>query len=146
MSWPWFRRGFFSNDFDDDFFFRPFHTDIPSLTNDMQPFSGLQPRTSSNYQISEDKKKFELSVDLPGVKANDINIEVGNYGRIIQISGERKIHQGNKVSESRFEKSFNLDRNVDVRNITANLFDGVLIIKAPKIHEDPEKLTIPITK
>ena len=65
------------------------------------------------------------------------------------MTGGRKIRQtladgSITSSESKFEKSFTMDRSVDTTKITANLTDGVLVITAPKDPEsnDVKKISI----
>jgi len=139
-------RNFFSTgfeDFFDDPFFRP---PMPLLKNFPRPADMILRRSSPCYEINEDDDTFQLAVDVPGVKAGDLNISVERDGRVLRISGQRKVKEENMQSESRFEKSFWLDRSIDASKITANLADGVVTIAAPKTKEAKEVRQVPITE
>lgn len=139
----------------DDFFSTPFMTDVavtPFITNfDRSPGSMVLRRTSPSYEVTETDKEFHLSVDLPGIKVADLNVELEQGGRVLKINGGRKIRQtladgSITSSESKFEKMFTMDRNVDTNKITANLADGVLVITAPKDPQHTEVRKIPIVE
>ncbi len=81
---------------------------------------------------------FHIDVDLPGVKKEDIKIDV--TGNILTMSGERhhkreiKKEDYNRIETSfgKFERSFTLPENIDTENITASNKDGVLEVVIPK--------------
>lgn len=138
----------------DSFFRDPFapffsqHDDLmPVLRNDIprDPHSFLL-RTSPGYEIKENKGSYEIAIDVPeGVGASDMNVQVNDD--VIHLSGERKVEKDDFVSKTRFDKRFAIGTNVDTDNITANLKDGVLILKAPKLEAtEPPKKTIAITE
>jgi HSP20 family protein len=129
---PWARDPFFND---------PFFTDIvpmPVLNIERDPFMVLR-RSSPGYEIHEDDNKFQLSIDVPGVKAADMKVDLEQGGRLLHLSGGRKIEKEGSVTETRFDKRFTLAENVDAGKITANLADGVLVVSAPK------KVTAPTT-
>ena len=73
---------------------------------------GILPRTAMPLfsarvfpavNITEDKDKYYVRAELPGIKANEINLEVS--GRNLSISGERKIEsEGDNVKYHRRER------------------------------------------
>ena len=89
----------------------------------------------------EDEKAYYVEVDLPGVKKEDINIEVKD--NLLVISGERKFKKeendkGYRRVESffgKFERRFTLPADADVENIEAKVEDGVLKLTIPKVKE-----------
>ena len=89
----------------------------------------------------EDENAYILEIDLPGVKKEDINIELKD--NILIVSGERKFKKeesdkGYKRVESffgRFERRFVLPADADVEHIEATVEDGVLKIVIPKLKE-----------
>jgi HSP20 family protein len=145
-------RPFFAHD---DFFGRPsprrdpFFTDIVPMTVlniERDPFMTLR-RSSPGYEINEDDNKFQLSIDVPGVKAADMKVDLLQDGRLLHLSGGRKVEKEGTVSETRFDKRFTIAENIDTSKITANLADGVLIVRAPKIPPEEKKpTTIAITE
>ena len=103
------------------------------------------PLTSPRYEINEDDKKFQLSVDLPGVRASDMNMELEHDGRVLHLAGGRKKQEGNTVSETKFDHRFTIGRDVDTTKIAANLENGVLSVTIPKMEKkEPvvQKITI----
>jgi HSP20 family protein len=99
----------------------------------------------------EEDNAYHIELDLPGVKKEDIDVDVKD--NLITISGERKIQK--EVNEEdyysiesrygKFERSFTLPEDVDVGKIEANSTDGVLevvIPKKPKKENKPKKIKI----
>lgn len=144
---------FFARDPFAPFFSRrldPFEHIMPVLRDFPMDKSKTLLRSSPGYDIKESGTSYEIAVNVPkGVDASDMNVELENDGTVLHLSGERKTEKEGSVSEMRFDKRFTIGTNVDTENITANLDEGVLILKAPKlkpqIAEKP-KHTIPITK
>jgi HSP20 family protein len=118
----------------DDFFDEPFFTARPAalMKNFLSDTDMVLHRSSPKYEITEDEDKFQLSVDVPDFKAADIDVTVEQDGRVLRLSGHRKVKDEHMESESRFEKSFMLGKHLDLETITANLADGVLVVNAPK--------------
>jgi HSP20 family protein len=99
----------------------------------------------------EGDEAYHVEVDLPGVKKEDININVEN--NIVTLSGER--HTRNELKDDdyykveseygKFERSFSLPENIDVENIQAKTNDGVLEVIIPKLkvpENEPKKIEI----
>ena len=94
---------------------------------------------------------YYIEVDLPGVKKDDININVDD--NTLTISGERKIKEEHKEDNfykvesvyGKFERSFSLPEDVDTDKIEAEHKNGVLEIKIPKVakvEKTPKKIEI----
>ena len=130
--------------FDDDFFSGSPVFGIPALTafkNDNLLHS------SPRYEVSENSKQFRLAVDVPGVKADDIKVDLEHNGRVLHMAGHRKVEKDNSYEEYKFEKRFTLGNDLDTSKLTANLSDGVLVLTAPKKEkEEPKSTTVPITQ
>jgi HSP20 family protein len=99
--------------------------------------------------LTEDKDKYYVRAELPGLKAEELNIAV--TGNNLAISGERKIpSEGDKVKYHRREReagSFNriiaLSGDVEVDNVEAGLVDGVLTVIIPKAEvAKPKQITV----
>ena len=89
-------------------------------------------QTSPRYEIMDDEKKFQISVDVPGVKLEDIKVSVDESENVLSISGQRASISDSHKFTSKFSQSFSLDPAVDVEKLTASLNHGVLIVSAPK--------------
>lgn len=94
---------------------------------------------------------YHVEVDLPGVKKDDIEINV--HDNIVTLSGERTIQREFKEENyykveseyGKFERSFSLPENTDIENIHAETTDGVLEVIIPKLEvsrETPKKIEI----
>jgi HSP20 family protein len=131
-----FRHPFFSPGFDDLFDPRPFghHALMPVLANLQRGDDTILMR--SCYEIHEDDEKYSIAIDVPGVKVHDMTITLEENGRVLNLSGGRKIKEGDYVTETKFAKTFTIGDNVDADKIAANLSDGVLEVTAPKKAEE----------
>jgi HSP20 family protein len=139
--------------FDDSLFPREFFEDpfkdflMPVVPNLNRPQGLSLLRTSPGYEIHEMDGKYQIAVDVPGVKKDDITVNVEDEGRILRITGGRKVVREGKTSETKFEKRFTIGDNVDLEKMSANLSDGVLTLTAPKKEETkPKTRTIMITE
>ncbi|KAL7539731.1 hypothetical protein ACHAXR_009567 [Thalassiosira sp. AJA248-18] len=122
------------------------------------PFLGIPPtltqfktetmrHSSPRYEVTENEKQFRLAVDVPGVKPDNMKIELENEGRVLHMSGGRKVKTDTTYEESKFDKRFTLGRDLDTSKITAHLSDGVLVLTAPKKEKlPPVKQEIAIVK
>lgn len=91
----------------------------------------------SGFQVQEDEKNYSISVDVPGVRAEDMKMQLVDNNQALSLSGGRKFHNGETVEETKFERRFNVGTEVDVEKINAALSNGVLTITVPK--KDPKK-------
>jgi HSP20 family protein len=101
--------------------------------------------SSPRYELVDNETKFKLSVDVPGVKEEDIDIQLEDG--FLTVKGQRMGATESSRFSSKFSQTFSLDPSVDVDKFTATLSNGVLTVSAPK---DVKKLEesirrIPIT-
>ncbi|MDZ4667100.1 MAG: Hsp20/alpha crystallin family protein [bacterium] len=88
--------------------------------------------------VVENELQFEVHLALPGLKKDEINIEVEK--NVMTVSGERKIKAENKGEKfhmvenfyGKFSRSFSLPENVDSTKIDAQFTDGILSVLLPK--------------
>lgn len=116
----------FFNDFGKGFFVRPFP--VPAVAE-------LQMK----IDVKEDDKSFTIHADIPGVKKEDIKVDV--TGDEVTISAEAKQEKdekkGEKVIHSErsygmVSRSFTLPGDVDEKAAKAEYKDGVLNLVLPK--------------
>ena len=89
--------------------------------------------------INETKEHYLVSFDMPGVKKEDIKIEV--QGNTLLISGERQREIKESSTEAalrhervygKFERTFELPNSINADKIEAQYDNGVLNIVLPK--------------
>lgn len=99
--------------------------------------------------IKEEKDRYIIHADLPGVQAKDIDITMENG--ILTIKGERSAnkeedHEGYKRVErvyGTFYRRFSLPDTADTDKIEAKSKDGVLDIVVPKHAKvQPRRITV----
>lgn len=93
---------------------------------------------SPSVDLSESDDSLQIRMDVPGIKAEEINIEVS--GNTIRISGEHKeekeekgktFHRLERKSGS-FTRALTLPAGVKEDKVSAECKDGVLTITLPK--------------
>lgn len=103
-----------------------------------------------SVDILEQDKNYEVHAALPGLKKEDVKIELKD--KQLTISGERKFENENNgknyhVVETQygsFQRTFYLPDNVDETKIQAEFKDGILNVVIPKDQKKAEKTTIQI--
>ena len=109
---------------------------------DESSISGFKPTVSTR----EGEFAYHIEVDLPGVKKEDIHIDL-KENQII-ISGERSFKEERqekdyyKVESSygKFQRNFALPENVDIENIEASSENGVLEVVLPKLKTNTTEM------
>lgn len=113
----------FNDMFNDEFFARP---------------STPQRSFVPSVDITEDEKSYLVTADVPGMKPEEIDVQVEN--NVLTIRGERKYEtqgkqQGYRRVErhyGRFQRSFALPEGVNAEAIEANVDNGTLTLRVPK--------------
>jgi len=91
--------------------------------------------------VHEDDEALVLRAELPGVKQEDIDIQVD--GNVLTLKGERKLEAEQQSrryhrierSYGTFVRQFQVPTNVDGTAIDAQLSDGILTLRLPKKAE-----------
>lgn len=101
------------------------------------------------FDIKDTRSAYVLRADLPGVKEDDLEVQVN--GNLLTISGKRDEEQrqeGDRFyamerSHGVFTRSFALPDGVDHDGISAEMKDGVLAVQIPKRPEaQPKKINV----
>lgn len=101
--------------------------------------------------IYEDKDKYTIKIDLPGIKKEDVKISYVD-GRL-SISGERVQESEHKDSKwhriersfGKYYRSFNLPEHIQEDKINAEFKDGQLTVSVPKAEEaKPKEIEIKV--
>ena len=91
--------------------------------------------------LYEDKDNFVVTVELPGMKKDEIQINL--HDGSLSVSGERRTDEKFDNSEvcraerfiGRFQRSIPLPAPVDTDKVKAQYSDGVLTVTLPKTEE-----------
>jgi HSP20 family protein len=96
--------------------------------------------------VHETEEEYLVKVDLPGVKADDVSVEVND--NVLLISGSRAADETGQAQlverpYGSFVRTLTLPQGVDSDSIEAGYQDGVLELRIPKPAEQkPKKITI----
>ena len=91
--------------------------------------------------IVEQKDRFILRADVPGVDATDIDVSMDDG--VLSVSGERHAESRDEVDgvrrferlSGRFYRRFTLPETADAEGITAKSANGILEVAIPKLPE-----------
>jgi len=127
---------------DEDFFLPTLRGEVDAFfRNALAPSAPVVPGVqlwNPQIDVTEEDDRFILEADLPGVRREDIAIEV--RGRSLHVAGHRRIVRrtmGRRFSHCErvsgsFRRIIPLPRDVDGGGITAALEDGILRLELPK--------------
>ena len=118
---------------------------LPTLTNSSNSLSNIHWQPS--VDIHEDKEGFHLSVDLPGIKPEEIDVTAHNG--ILSIRGTRnETHTDKEQKRSErifgsFLREFSMPENADLEHIAAKSNNGVLEVFVPKSAKaEPKRIAV----
>lgn len=98
--------------------------------------------------IFKKNEDLVLVTELPGVKKEDLNIEV--KGNTLRLAGKRTIDYGNDISyhrternSSQFDRTVKLPINLEPNQVKAEYKDGLLVIFLTRAETDkPRQISI----
>jgi HSP20 family protein len=141
----------------------PFRTLTPSLGFTRSPWSGLESEidrlfgtalnefgtssTSTRFPVDlyEDKDNTYVRAELPGLKRDDINVEITDG--YLTITGARKTPatDGQAEESFSFSRSVSVGEEIDSAKVQAAYDAGVLTVTLPKREEaKPKKITVAV--
>jgi len=96
---------------------------------------------SPKVKISEDRNKFLINLELPGLTKEDVKLSVENY--VLTVSGTKKQETKNEdtnivlneIYYGDFSRTFNLSKDIKIEDTDAEFKDGILNITLPKVEE-----------
>lgn len=107
-------------------------------------FEELQAQTLKTpaAELTETEDALYLRLELPGVAAKDVDIEVTENA--VKVVAERKIeHQERTRSEfyyGKFQRVIPLKARIQNTNVTADYQDGILTLTLPKSEQEKNKV------
>jgi HSP20 family protein len=127
---------------------------LNSIFNDFAlPADDPKPNASfvPAVDVYEDAEKLVLKLEIPGVKAEDLDIKLENQSLVIK--GERKFESNEKAENfhrierrfGSFARSFTLPQTIDTESVTAASDAGVLTISlAKKAEAQPKQIKVQV--
>jgi HSP20 family protein len=135
---------------------QPFH-EMDYLQRDMNRFLDRLTNTATNSnlgraafvppaELQEEADAFHLSLEIPGMTAEDLDIQVS--ADTVSISGDRKEEtktedKGTTRTEfryGRFQRVISLPVRVQNANVQADYKDGILKLVLPKAEDEKNKV------
>ena len=110
---------------------------------------GLRAGVFPAINLTEDDNHFYLRAELPGVKAEDLDIQA--TGRNITIVGERKLDTEDATARyhrreregGRFSRALAMPKEIDADRVEARMQNGMLTLKVPKAESaKPRRIAI----
>lgn len=131
--------------------FQQVQTDLERLFEEMAPWSSHDKEFAFNPRcdVTEDKDRFEMKFDLPGVTKEQIRVEFSD--NTLTVSAERKLKEEkteNKGASKKFisevgygayARSISLPRTIDEKSIQASYENGVLTVTVKKLLPEAVK-------
>lgn len=103
-------------------------------------------------EVRENEKEYKVSIQLPGVKKEDINIELDNNTMI--ISAESKFEEAkenenenihySQLSYGKFSKTIEFAKDIDADHSNCEYKDGILQVTLRKLEEKKTTKTLKI--
>ena len=115
------------------------------------PSGGGTRRWVPAMDLVETADAFVVRADLPGLKQDDVKLEVED--QVLTISGERRAeHEEREEGFYRLERAFGgfsrsltLPKGVDAEAVSASFTDGVLEVRIPKPEQaKPRRIEIAV--
>ena len=137
----------------DEFWNDPFDMDR-MLPRGRDPLYGKHSKNLMKTDVRETEGSYELDVDLPGFKKDEVNVELNNGYLTIEaaksLDKDDTDKQGRYIRQERYagsmSRSFYVGDDVESTDICAKYEDGILKISVPKAaqKELPKHTTIAI--
>ena len=128
-----FGENLFDDFFDDDF------SMFPALTG-RNPLYGKHAKNLMKTDVRETENTYELDIDLPGFKKDEISIDLKDgYLSISAANGldrDQEDKKGKYIRQERYagacSRSFFVGEGVEPKDVSAKFEDGILKISLPK--------------
>eukprot|EP01118_Nematostelium_gracile_P007358 TRINITY_DN239_c0_g1_i1.p1 TRINITY_DN239_c0_g1~~TRINITY_DN239_c0_g1_i1.p1 ORF type:complete len:152 (-),score=51.19 TRINITY_DN239_c0_g1_i1:203-658(-) len=127
-----------------------FWDDAERATSGIAAFFG---QYTPPFDLVDNKDYFNITMDLPGVKKEDIEIDISGGDKLLTITGNRpcpnrELEASRTYLErgcGRFQRRIDLPKGLNAEQIEAIFNEGILEISIPKsLQEDKRKSKIPI--
>ena len=135
----------------DDFFGDPFGMMMP---HGHDPLYGKHAKNLMKTDVRETEGSYELDVDLPGFKKDEVSVELKDGYLTIQaakgLDKDQQDKKGKYIRQERYagacSRSFYVGEDVEPDEVSAKFEDGILTISVPKMEKKqlPKQTSISI--
>jgi HSP20 family protein len=104
------------------------------------PYRRMARRWAENHEqtlginVREEDEAYVLSAPVPGLKSDDLNIQV--LEDVVRIEGEYKADESSylvrEIPGGSFSRTLRLPAPIDAEHVEADITDGVLTLRLPK--------------
>lgn len=106
----------------------------------MEGYSNVEPRVAFPLDVKAEEDEYTLTAMLPGVKAEDLNIQVISdtitiHGEFVKAEDEKSTWLLSEIPTGRFYRELTLPVPLDATKVEAQLKDGILTLRVPKAEE-----------
>ena len=106
-------------------------------------FQTFEKRSDASVFTKENESEFLLGLELPGVKGDDLGLEV--EGNKLTITAKRSLPFDSEKTND-LSKSFTIPKGINREKIEARIADGFLTVTLPKREvEKPRKIEVKTT-
>jgi HSP20 family protein len=100
-----------------------------------------------NVNVRDEEDTFVLSALIPGLKADDLNIQV--LEDVVRIEGEFQANEEDyllrELPSGSFRRVLRMPSEIDANKVEAKITDGVLTLRLPKAESArPKKIKIAV--
>lgn len=120
--------------------------DIDDISNRLGEFN----KSDFKINIKRTKEAYELEAELPGVKKENITLEVMEDMVLISVDQADEVEEKKKnyivkeIKERKFSRAEYLGKDIDRENVKAKLEDGILKVTIGRIQEPETDYTVTI--
>ena len=123
----------------DEFFNDPFAL----MTSGRDPLYGKHAKNLMKTDVRETDNTYELDIDLPGFKKDEIKLDLKDgYLTISASKGldkDEKDKKGRYIRQERYagacSRSFYVGEGIEAKDVSAKFEDGILKISMPKVQK-----------
>ena len=123
---------------DIDLMFDNFFNGFSSQSNNASQTGLISPR----MDVSETEDAYHLTLDLPGVAEEDVDISISGETLVIRAKKHHETKEDNahyhfvERSSGEYVRKLNLPSEINLEDISASYKDGVLMVELPKRPEE----------
>jgi HSP20 family protein len=116
------------------------------------PFRGFEwpvefelPTRIPYVDVIDSGKEYVVKAELPGIKKEDVEIEVGAHEMVLNAKSDVETEEKGKTylhrerAFSNFHRHIGFGESVDTEKLSATMVEGMLEVRLPKLETRPEK-------